>query len=116
MEFGHIVRWTPPYHPELNPIELVWANIKGRVAMDPASNMRDLESKASLCLNVRSFHLLVDGDQWYRYWQHSQKFEFKYAAMMDEEVDDSLDMLEPEEGVMDCSASDSASCDDFVLL
>ena len=28
---GHKVLWTPPYHSDLQPIELVWAVIKGNV-------------------------------------------------------------------------------------
>ncbi|OQR83988.1 hypothetical protein ACHHYP_14045 [Achlya hypogyna] len=31
MERGHMVAWTPPYHSDLQPIELVWANVKGAV-------------------------------------------------------------------------------------
>lgn len=34
---GHSVLRLPPYHPDLNPIELVWADIKGFVASRNAS-------------------------------------------------------------------------------
>ncbi|CAK4100585.1 unnamed protein product [Aphanomyces euteiches] len=30
-ERGHVVAWTPPYHPDLQPIELVWSDVKGKV-------------------------------------------------------------------------------------
>ncbi|KAH9087757.1 hypothetical protein LEN26_019822 [Aphanomyces euteiches] len=30
-ERGHLVAWTPPYHSDLQPIELVWSYIKGKV-------------------------------------------------------------------------------------
>lgn len=32
LEHGHTSLRLPPYHPQLNPIELVWAKVKGRVA------------------------------------------------------------------------------------
>ena len=31
-EAGHTVLRLPPYHSELNPIELIWSQVKGRVA------------------------------------------------------------------------------------
>ena len=31
-KYGHTVLRLPPYHPDLNPIEMVWATIKGYVA------------------------------------------------------------------------------------
>ena len=30
-EAGHTVIWSPPHHSDLQPIELVWANVKGKV-------------------------------------------------------------------------------------
>ena len=32
MKHGHLPLRLPPYHPDLNPIELVWGEIKGEVA------------------------------------------------------------------------------------
>ncbi|KAG6968309.1 hypothetical protein JG688_00005870 [Phytophthora aleatoria] len=37
--YQHFVYYTPPYHPELQPIELIWDNIKDGIADVPASNM-----------------------------------------------------------------------------
>ncbi|OQR84087.1 hypothetical protein ACHHYP_13910 [Achlya hypogyna] len=37
-EYGYEVHYTPPYHPELEPIEAVWACAKNRIAADPAKN------------------------------------------------------------------------------
>ncbi|RHY85699.1 hypothetical protein DYB37_014043 [Aphanomyces astaci] len=31
MERGHLVAWTPPYHSDLQPIEMVWSDVKGKV-------------------------------------------------------------------------------------
>ncbi|KAH9138484.1 hypothetical protein AeRB84_017210 [Aphanomyces euteiches] len=85
---GHTVHWTPPYHPELNPIELIWANIKRRVASNPASTMTDLEAK------VNEYRLLVGKEEWVSCWRHSHKFEKKYLEMMEEQ--DEMDMVEPD--------------------
>lgn len=30
-EAGHTVIWSPPHHSDLQPIELIWANVKGKV-------------------------------------------------------------------------------------
>jgi transposase len=36
--YGHTVLRLPPYHPELNPIELVWAFVKGKVGRECLSS------------------------------------------------------------------------------
>ncbi|OQR96093.1 hypothetical protein ACHHYP_20850 [Achlya hypogyna] len=36
---GHTVKYTPPYHLRLQPIELVWACVKGRVGRQYSVNM-----------------------------------------------------------------------------
>lgn len=42
-KYGHTVVWLPLHHPELNPIELVWKYIKGRVRRKCLAN--NLEDK-----------------------------------------------------------------------
>lgn len=42
----HIVLRLPPYHCELNPIELIWANIKGNVATFKFKDMNNLFASA----------------------------------------------------------------------
>lgn len=37
---GHQVLFTPPYHSDLQPIELVWANVKGKVARQYSSTTK----------------------------------------------------------------------------
>ncbi|KAI8887163.1 hypothetical protein K501DRAFT_330756 [Backusella circina FSU 941] len=37
-KYGHKVMFTPPYHPEFQPIEKVWAIVKQPVAYDPDPN------------------------------------------------------------------------------
>ncbi|GLD97500.1 hypothetical protein PINS_up006190 [Pythium insidiosum] len=41
--YGHKVLYTPPYHPELQPINLMWGAIKNRIAQDPALTMEELD-------------------------------------------------------------------------
>ena len=43
--YGHKVLFTPPYHPELEPIEIIWAVIKNRIAEDPSNSMAELGTK-----------------------------------------------------------------------
>jgi len=39
---GHKVLFLPPYHRELNPIELAWSQVKGMAAIVPAYNLEHL--------------------------------------------------------------------------
>ena len=39
---GHEIQWTPPYHPELQPIERVWACVKNQIAHDPVLTTKQL--------------------------------------------------------------------------
>ncbi|KAG6974017.1 hypothetical protein JG687_00000568 [Phytophthora cactorum] len=42
---GHFLLYTPPYHPELQPVELIWSMVKGRIARDPPKNGNDAVEK-----------------------------------------------------------------------
>ena len=44
-EYGQTVSYTPPYHPELQPIELVWAWVKNPVAASPVDKMTELKAR-----------------------------------------------------------------------
>jgi hypothetical protein len=46
-EKGHIILFTPPYHSDLQPIELLWARIKFRVASEysTATTMADVKER-----------------------------------------------------------------------
>lgn len=37
-ERGHVIWWLPPHHSDLNPIEMLWASVKGDVAKDFSSS------------------------------------------------------------------------------
>ncbi|KAG2996754.1 hypothetical protein PC128_g12387 [Phytophthora cactorum] len=43
--YGRSVSYTPPYHPELQPIELIWGHMKGWIGRNPAKNVSELEEK-----------------------------------------------------------------------
>ncbi|KAG0037595.1 hypothetical protein BGZ82_002219 [Podila clonocystis] len=49
-EYGFSILWLPPYHPQLNPIELAWGASKGLVALENDGSdfmkVRDLLLKA----------------------------------------------------------------------
>ncbi|KAE8988978.1 hypothetical protein PR003_g22087 [Phytophthora rubi] len=42
--------YTPPYHPELQPIEVIWGVVKNRIASAPAKSMADLDAKLGASL------------------------------------------------------------------
>ncbi|GMF57976.1 unnamed protein product [Phytophthora fragariaefolia] len=44
-QHDHEVLYTPPYHPELKPTEMIWGPLKNRIALDPASSVEDLGEK-----------------------------------------------------------------------
>ncbi|RHY19221.1 hypothetical protein DYB32_010266 [Aphanomyces invadans] len=42
---GYTLLLTPPYHPELQPIEVIWGIVKNKIACRPSSDMEDLERR-----------------------------------------------------------------------
>ncbi|KAJ0412481.1 hypothetical protein ATCC90586_005501 [Pythium insidiosum] len=76
-EFGHEILFTPPYHPELQPIELIWAAVNNPIAMEPASSMADLEAK------VRQGVDAIDSNAWVSAYRHVQSVEDEYIDQMD---------------------------------
>ena len=47
-EQGHEVVRTPPYHPELQPIEICWGVVKNEVARNCKFTMKELEIQLDL--------------------------------------------------------------------
>jgi hypothetical protein len=75
---GHLLYYTPPYHPELQPIELIWVNIKGHVAEEPADNMAELR------LRIEAGFNRLTSDTWTDAYKHAQQYEQKYLALADQ--------------------------------
>ncbi|KAG6945359.1 hypothetical protein JG688_00016592 [Phytophthora aleatoria] len=44
-KFDHLVYFTPPCHPELQPIEMVWGLMENHLAGSSASSAKDLDAK-----------------------------------------------------------------------
>uniref|UniRef100_A0A0B7BGD8 Tc1-like transposase DDE domain-containing protein n=1 Tax=Arion vulgaris TaxID=1028688 RepID=A0A0B7BGD8_9EUPU len=75
LEHGHTSLRLPPYHPQLNPIELVWAKVKGRVAEKNTTfkmcDVQNLTREAISTINKKYWrkcedHVLREEDG---YWQ-----------------------------------------------
>ncbi|KAG1685448.1 hypothetical protein DVH05_008338 [Phytophthora capsici] len=74
---GHVLLYTPPYHPELQPIELVWGQVKNRIARHPADNLTDLSAKLTQeFTRIKSKH-------WCKYYKRVLRFERKYMDALE---------------------------------
>lgn len=72
-KYGHLLFFTPPYHPTLQPIELIWGIIKGEIARSPAKNATDLIERVHEGLERNE-------DEWVRVFRHAQRAEDAYVA------------------------------------
>nr|QLJ84878.1 transposase-like protein [Dichotomius schiffleri] len=70
---GHVVLKLPPYHPDLNPIELIWATVKGRVAK--RNTTFSLENVKQLVLEEFSN---ITEEEWRKRCDHVIKLEKNY--------------------------------------
>ncbi|KAH6938232.1 hypothetical protein HPB50_008045 [Hyalomma asiaticum] len=64
---GHLVVRLPPYHYQLNPIELVWSEAKGFVA---AANKTRLSLKTLALYYIWQGIKQVTAEKWKRYVEH----------------------------------------------
>ncbi|GMF42650.1 unnamed protein product [Phytophthora fragariaefolia] len=69
--------YTPPYHPNLQPIELVWATVKNRIRQDPPNNAREAVDMVKAGLDS------ITSEDWGSVFRHCQKAEFAYEAVGD---------------------------------
>jgi hypothetical protein len=74
MKHGHLPLRLPPYHPDLNPIELVWGE-KGEVAHQNISSS-SLEHKELLLRKLFSEYL---HEKWKKCCEHVRKIVDKYT-------------------------------------
>lgn len=64
-KYNHLVYFTPPYHPTLQPIELLWGMIKGDIARNPAKNATELIERVLSGLRKH-------GRAWMKVFRHAQ--------------------------------------------
>ncbi len=70
---GHFCLRLPPYHPQLNPIELVWAEVKRLVALENTTfNLKDIEKSARVAISK------IDTHYWNKCENHAKKIEKDY--------------------------------------
>ncbi|CAK1594493.1 unnamed protein product [Parnassius mnemosyne] len=99
---GHEVLRLPPYHPDLNPIELVWGDIKGQLSRNELYSNLD-KKKIALEKLFSKFPV----QKWVACDTHVQKFEDEYCQhdrILDDAMDEMIINLQDN--------SDSSSCTD----
>ena len=84
-EHGHVVLRLPPYHPELNPIEKIWAQVKGKVASrNTTFKLRDVEKL------TREEFSKVTVENWAAVCRHVDKIVEEYLRA-EHVVDDAME-------------------------
>ncbi|OQR80978.1 hypothetical protein ACHHYP_20840 [Achlya hypogyna] len=79
--WGHRVLFTPPYHPELQPIEIIWAVRKYTIARAPALTMAELSAKIS-----SAFQDHVSDGTWLGAFSKVKSFEDKNLSFMEVDI------------------------------
>ena len=74
-EHGHKVVRLPPYHCHLNPIELVWAQVKGDVRMNNSNGNQTLHRVEQI---TKEAIAKVTANNWLMCVNHTQKIEQEY--------------------------------------
>ena len=99
-EKGHIILRLPPYHPDLNPIKLVWAQLKKIVCS------RNFPNKLNDVLDItKAAFIEISVQNWENYCKHVINVDEEYIRkdiVIDQEMDNFVIEL----------ADDSSSSDD----
>lgn len=99
---GHVVLRLPPYHCELNPIEMVWAQVKHYVKMNNTTfKVRDMEEL------ITQGYSNITLDNWQNYIKHVKDIE---ANMW--KVDNLQDNIE--EFIINVGQSSSSETEDYL--
>jgi transposase len=100
-----IILRLPPYHCELNPIELIWAQVKGSVARKNTTyKMEDVRAHFEEALKE------VNAERWRKCIEHVMKEEQKMWELdnvIEQTMEPLIINLGPDESSSDCSFSDS---------
>lgn len=98
-QYGHQVFFTPPYHCELQPIEGVWAIVKGEVARSgPHSNLLDVRNKLLHAFKEKITSKVIVG-----FWKRALAKAKEYresdddVILLDNETDDDDDLGDDDE-------------------
>ncbi|KAJ4427109.1 hypothetical protein ANN_24724 [Periplaneta americana] len=75
-EHGHSVLRLPPYHPDLNPLEMIWADAKQWVA-----NRNTTFKIADVMALCRQSFEEIRVDKWKNVCRHSEKVKSDYFEM-----------------------------------
>lgn len=103
-EHGHIVLRLPPYHSDLNPIELIWAQVKDYVgARNTRNTLKDIRTKLQEAFSV------VSPARWRACCKHVEEIQDEYRKS-----DLAFDLTVPDvcfdvESESDISATESES-------
>ncbi|RHZ27611.1 hypothetical protein DYB37_012142 [Aphanomyces astaci] len=73
-ECGHTLLFTPPYHPELQPIEVVWGVVKNRIGVRPSKDMGELRTRLEVEFSS------IESSHWLGAYRKAQSFEDMYFS------------------------------------
>ncbi|KAJ3646178.1 hypothetical protein Zmor_006343 [Zophobas morio] len=104
-EHGHTVLRLPPYHPELNPIEKIWALVKNYVAQRNVTfKMSEVKTLAENKFKE------ITANEWWPICEHVKKVEKEYF-IKENIVDDTFDNSNLN-FVVNTASSDESESDD----
>lgn len=93
---GHVPLRLPPYHPQLNPIELIWAEMKKHVALaNTTFKLKDIKQHTKDALSS------ISKEYWQKCERHVRTIEEKYWAK------DGLDMPQQAKVVISLDSMDT---------
>ena len=105
MEHGHLPLRLPPYHPDLNPIELLWGEIKGELARQTIGS--SLQQKEEI---LRKLFSEYSPQKWKKCCEHVKKIEDQYLGQ-ENRVDSEINIIISLASGPVASSSDSGSSD-----
>ncbi|BES92426.1 Hypothetical protein NTJ_05237 [Nesidiocoris tenuis] len=109
-EAGHDAIHLPPNHPDLNPIEMVWSDLKGQLARTSVGTAPDAKEQ-----HIRLLFDAYTAEKWKKVCERVKESELKYMAnghLMDDRVDEMIIHLSKRKN----SSGTSADVNDFSTL